>query len=314
MKITTCTEGSSRAVKFFQEIFDSFKPVKKFTSFFDNANFLLTDYKPSNSDVHTIIENFRGDIIEFTSLNCGYRGQGPGGTARVLQIIGLKQETALELREYNTIKIDFDGQKNNYQHCFDKDGENKEYITDYSLDMTTFFNCRVRAKEFQGCNIDENTVVNILTRDVYMINPEIHNLNGLLHCLHIMKPVEFEYVIGKKLYFIQVDEIPELSKTNVPVQLRHTRGVNLIIRGEKFDIKCLIGEKTLQGTLNCIYTYLMKANLFEECPIGDTYVNGKPNSSGLFNWWKTLFLMLRSPHTIHHQILDVNDKELKRNV
>lgn len=314
MKIITCDEGSFKAIKFFEEIFDSFKPIKKFTSFFDNANFLLTEYHPSNAEVHTIIENSRGEIIEFTSLNCGYQGQGPSATAKALQIIGLKRETTLELREYNTIKIDFDGKKNNYQHCNDKDDENKEYLTDYSLDTTTFFNGGVRTKEFQGCNFNEYTIINLTTRDVYMINPEIHNLVGLLNCLHVMKPLEIEYYIGKNAHFVQTDEIFEISSANRQVYPYGTNGINLIIRGEKFNILCLIEEKLLPGTLNSIYTYLMKTALFETYPIGGTYLNSNINSYGIFTWWKTLFLMLRSSHTIHHQILDVSDKELKKNV
>lgn len=298
MDITTCLESPHKAVELFYSLCEDFKPIKKFTSFFDNENFLLTTYKPSNASIHTIVENYRGEIIEFSSLNCGYIGAGPNATARVLQSIGLNEDLSLFLREHTAMQIDFE--------MFDRFGAS-------SIVTTSFFNGKVNAKDFSGCNLDKHTVADLSSRTVYMINPEIHNFTGLLNCLQVMKPIEFEYVIGKNFHMIKYEEVFSVFKglpDNTPID---TKGVNLIIRGEQFDLKCFISEKLFRGTINSIYTYLMKKSLFEECSVGTAYTYSKNQHSSLYAWWETLLLLFHRPKSALHQILDVNDKGLKRN-
>lgn len=292
-----CSASSNGAVTFFKEHADEFLPVHKFTSFFDNENFLLTPYTISNRAVHTIIENFQGDLLEFSGLLCGYGGQGPHATAEVLQMLGVEKTSAERLIWNNGIQIEF---------------HSSGLGSPYSVNTETIFNGRVRHREFIGLNLDKFSICNPITRNVYLINPEINNFNGLLNCLHVMKPVEFEYLIGERKGLLKFSNIPELTEKTVPSAYpTGTDGVNLIIRGQNFDVHCFIDSLFLRGTLNAVYLYLKKEPLFYETQVrSKTYISEiKPSSLGELGYLLKLFKPFKAPI---HKIIPVTDEELKK--
>lgn len=300
MEQLVCTASSPESVEYFKKHLADFAPIKKFTSFFDSENFLLTEYRVSMQSVHTVVENFRGGTIEFTGLICGYNGAGPRCTIEVLTLLGINREEAEQLILNDAVRIEF---------CYEQE------TVKYSCNTDVFFNGNVRNKELEGMNIGKYCWSNIVQREVYVINPELHSFNALLDCLHIMKPLLFEYVVGKRNYLIRCTDMPEFMNPYHPRQYpQGTEGVNLIIRGEMFDVKCFIDNHFFRGTLNAIYLYLTKASLFEETDVAVGAFVTDHGYKSIGGWLKLLWYMHGKKGTPIHRTLIVDDKELKRDV
>lgn len=259
MAVEVCNKSSDKCVDFFNKRFDSFKPIIKFTSFLDYENFLLTDYQVNNSFINTIVENDRGDQIQFDGLNCGYGGEGPNSTAKVLEQIGIDKTIAERWMYLPGLSIKFPDAFN--------------YQSETSISPKILFVHNRKSIDLDKFEINNYSQVNVATRKIFAINPQIDNFPGLLNLLNFMQPTEMEFHIGpnsKMLHSMKYFEI--FDKRNFSrfddEMIRGVNGVNLVIYGEKFDLICFISKHYIASTINCIYSYLMKKPLFEEKQLG----------------------------------------------
>lgn len=91
--------GSTKeSLQFFSDHIDDFKPVKKLVVFRDSENFIFTEYAMKRLNVNMVLESCNGDQLHLKNLNCGYYGDGPGGTLEVISKLGI---TDLKSFEYN---------------------------------------------------------------------------------------------------------------------------------------------------------------------------------------------------------------------
>ena len=250
---------SSGSYKFFLENYDEFKPLKKLVVFFDSANFLLTPYRVDGRHVHMVLENWNDQQLHINNMNCGYGGEGPSTTAEALQHIGISEKSSENLKLYDGIQIDFD--------------EDGNFISP-SIVTDVFFGGEQRGTyEFY---LDDCTYMDLSRKKIYMINPQLSNFTGLLNLTRKMKPKEMEYYIGKDSplengFRFKEDFIAFRGKTS-RYDVRITKGaneVNLIIRGELFDIICLVEKSELMTLINSLYMYIFKKSLFKNKLLGN---------------------------------------------
>lgn len=297
MSRLVCNDASHIAIGFLEKNLEMFQPVEKVTSFFDSRNFLITKYNLSHSSINTVIENRYGDLMEFSGLNCGYGGAGPQATAHLLRMLGIEESESYRLMQFDGLQIEF---------------KKTVGASDYSVSTEAFFNNRVRQKTYCGCNLNKYTIADVIARDVYMINPESYNFVGLLNCLQVMQPREFEYILGKQNFLIASRDVLKLGPWSETAFPWGTEGVNLIIRGKRFDLKCFIDNTVLKGTLNAIYLYLVKRSLFTEYSLGRSTALYPSQPNSYFATLKILVDIFRKEKAPIHQILKVSDKELKK--
>lgn len=262
MAVEVCDKSSDKCFRYFEEIFETFKPIVKLTSFLDNANFLLNDYHIQNPYINTIIENDRGDQIQFDGLNCGYGGEGPNCTAKVLEKIGIDKETAERWMYLPGLSISF-------PDAF-------KYVSEDSVRAHVLFVQNRGLKDLDKFELNCYSRANVVTRKIYSINPQLYNFPGFLNLLNVMQPTEMEYNIGPNSQMSNSLKISDVFSKNIYSYkgnygdvLRKTNSVNLIIYGEKFDIICFISEDEIASTVNCIYSYLMYEPLFKEKFLGE---------------------------------------------
>ena len=253
------TSTSYASYGFFLENYDDFKPIKKITVFFDSNNFLITPYKVDDTYVHMVLENWNEQQLHINNMNCGYGGEGPSTTAKLLKYVGVDEEYAEKLKFYDGFQINFD--------------ENGKFIKSDILNDVFFGDRRRGIYEFY---LDDYTYIDLNSRKVYLINPQIANFLGLLKLIDKMKPNELEYYIGENSPLENGFRFEEdfkvfkdkCFKYNRDI-IRGVKDVNLIIRGELFDVICLVNKNDLMVLINSIYMYIFKRNLFENRVLGN---------------------------------------------
>lgn len=116
-------------------------------------------------------------------------------------------------------------------------------------------------------DLNKYSFVETYSKKIYMINPQITNLKGFLNAVDIMKPREFEYFIGKNSPMensFRFNDYKMFRNSTVKYDKQKIKGakeVNFILRGEKFNIVCLIKRKDLIEFLNIVYAYIFKERL-----------------------------------------------------
>ena len=224
---------------------EEFGEIKSLTAFFIPENFLLTHYQLTKPSVTLILESYIGNIMEFGDANCGYRGTGPSSTRNLLNELGLPNSVSTILTEQGGIQISFSSDKQ-----------------DYHISHDVFFRNVLCHNYMPGCLLNEFTFADVKNREVFFINPELNNFNGLLNCLEIMKPTELEFISNGNLG--EYSKILSPLSMNILSQPMHNDGLNICVRGELFDIKCFVSNKLFVSTLNAIYVFLTKDTLMEE--------------------------------------------------
>ena len=253
------TSTSYASYGFFLENYDDFKPIKKITVFFDSNNFLITPYKVDDTYVHMVLENWNEQQLHINNMNCGYGGEGPSTTAKLLKYVGVDEEYAEKLKFYDGFQINFD--------------ENGKFIKSDILNDVFFGDRRRGIYEFY---LDDYTYIDLNSRKVYLINPQIANFLGLLKLIDKMKPNEMEYYIGENSPLENGFRFEEDFKVFKDKYFKYNRDiirgvkdVNLIIRGELFDVICLVNKNDLMVLINSIYMYIFKRSLFENRVLGN---------------------------------------------
>lgn len=267
--IVVSGSNSKKILELFKSQMDSFLPVKKLTVFFDNENFLLTPYTPANRSINMVIENTKGQQMHL-DLNCGYGGQGPSRTCDLLVALGISEEKACRLIQNNR-GVEFD------------------FINDYAKPLPNFFASFEKIGE-AFFPLEEYSQIEVTNRKIYMINPQINNLAGLLNAIQVMKPTELEYFTGDDSPLDNGRIVQEQPQYDFYEKAKGTKGINLAIYGELFDIFCYIDRECRLSFINFIYLYLMKRPLFENRLIKDGYISTPGKKLSNWSIIKSLFL------------------------
>lgn len=241
-------ESSADSLNQFIENYDKHNPITKLTCFFDNYNFLLTKYQVANVGISMVLENANGDQTHISNLNCGYRGTGPSSTSQLMQHLGVTVEDAEEYKLRQGFEVTFNS--NHYKF----------------KEKSSFF--QVGNIHKGGFHVSKNEEIDILRRKVYMVNPQRNNFTSLLNCLYEMQPAALEYFVGEhstlensmSLNGIQATEANGLGQRSEV----NTEYVNLIIRGNLFDLICFVNTREVITTVNAIHLLLLKKPLYIE--------------------------------------------------
>jgi len=227
MEVLQCTGSTHKCLEFFYEHIEKLKPVENFTAFFDNANFLLTNYKIEYPGTHAIIAG-NGKEMHLTSINCGYGGASPSGTEEIIVHLGVPPKKAELLKWERGLSIDF---SNNIYSVNKPKLFFANSTTHKHLDELTF------------CVLGDNTCVELENnkREVHMLNPTRNNLKNFYNCLDEMKPTTVTY-------------IPDYSIT-------HPDGLVtsiLEITGAKFNLYCKGEYEEIYRLFEDVYKLIYK--------------------------------------------------------
>jgi len=256
--------------------------LKKITVFFDNANFIFTKYKV-DYDVLFVAEKINGTEIHATQLNCGYGGNGPSSTYKVLLGLDVNESLAEMAFTSRGFEIDFTDRLN-----IVKDMVFFQYRNDAVTTSETF-------------KFDEYSQVNIKKRRIKMFNPQVNNINGLFNAIDRMKPYTFEFFIG--------DDSPldngyrfkwhDKAFSHDPFghqKLLGIKHVNIIIRGKIFDIYCLVDTNMITSVVNVIHSYLFKKPYFDEAHTDDSIYLLKSSKLTKIKMFLSLFKSKKNIH------------------
>lgn len=253
MKTFIYKDENISADGYFRKIKNEFGVPKKLLCFFCNENFLISKYNLQDKETYLVLESTTGNIIEFCNLNCGYIGTSTIRTKELLLELGLAEETATLLITMDSINIDFIYTK-------------KSELPKISISNQILFSPTIRKKDVLTCTLNEFTYVNLLGKNITFVNPEYNNFHGLLSCAKLMHATELEYSVNEYIHDIR-DASNDLNYFYSPNELRkpvECYGVNLYIRGNFFDVRCMISEKHLFSVLYTILLILKKDFVFEE--------------------------------------------------
>lgn len=288
--------GTQNMKETFLQTLSQMKSIRKVCVFLDNNNFLITDFQPKTPDTNLILQDDAGNEIHIEFGNCGYHGKGPDNTVWVLEMLGVDIETARQLVYHN------DG----LQFSLSANGQ----IQPRSINTRVLFCPFQRLSDTFG--IIENHVaaeVYLTQRKVILFNPQYNCFSGLLRAIDDMKINEMEYYIGKNsplenFFRFNIDyksrglPLPKESKGCNMSGLSH---VNLSLRGQRFDISCLVSRDIEVPFINTIYTYLTGDTLFSNDIMTQYYK------------YKTSWLMRKKNFDLHKTIKLIDKKDRKYN-
>ena len=239
--------------------FRNFGRLKKFVCFFDNTNFLMTNYYPLDDHVQAILENVNGDTMQFHHLLCGYNGHGSRRTAKLLELLGIDRETAHELcctEKKRGLQLEI-APSSSSQNCY--------IIQQASSDCWFQPFEKDSQKEICSCGVS----VSIVQRTMTFVRPEQNRLLDFLRSISLCRPFSFEYSMdvkkpiesdlnlrSKGLLFNDFTVSPKKSDAN------------LLIRGDRFNVYGCIDRRAILGMSNAVYYFLTNKKLFYEYSIG----------------------------------------------
>lgn len=268
-------KGSEETIRELRRIYsDDFSDIRKITVFKNQINFLFTEYRIDNNNVHMIIEDFSGRIISITGMNCGYFGEGPNATLYLLKKIGIDEKDAEKIILKDSIILEFKDKQN-----FDTlEISHKYYIN-------TYFKGLMNEERNESFNLDnmkiylgEDVKVDIVDRKVYMINPQVENFMSLLILIRLSDPKKIRYYIGEKSNIE-----PSIRSFDFFQDTKTTKGINMYIEGDKYDIACFVNKKEQFNVISSIYYYIFKESLFKVTRFKDMVIYSKD-----FSIWKLI--------------------------
>jgi len=257
-------QSSKGDIDFFKEQYDIFRPIKKITVYYEEINFIFSSYNAGMS-VSFIAENWDGKEMHLQGLSCGYGGEGPSTTARLLEFLGMDKEQAHNLKHESGLIIHFDTQGN---------------IDNGNIDTSAFFSSGGR-----NCIIDTEKI-NIATiwsdgctyYKLYYFDPNENDVTQIFKLIEKSPPYEFEYDLNEKNefdYFYQstsydynflqsVNCKSKYTGNNSRFVENYTPFVNchLVLKFNKFDIVVSIRDKDARKKIiNQVYNHIANSNL-----------------------------------------------------
>lgn len=241
-KILKIKGSTDTAVKELLTILPPINQIKKITMFQYGVNFWLTEYL---TDLHThfVLEKKNGERIDSDGINCGYPGTGPRGTEKIFDVLGISEK-------YPGLPLCSSGFSLSFA---DENIKLKDNITFFYEDNKKFG----KIKKYGFCT-NAYSEIHYDSRKIYLIEPQIHNFTGMLNLIQVMKPYHFSFYIGNESPLDNQYRIyrPDFKNTRMKFGGIKAHGVNMVIKGNVFDICCLIDKDTIIPFSNVIYQYI----------------------------------------------------------
>lgn len=122
-----------------------------------------------------------------------------------------------------------------------------------------WFHLAVKANFYSN----EYTQIDYDLRKIYLMNPQIHNLSGLLNLIQVMQPYHFSIYVGNDS---PLDNHYRIYRDNFRFDHMYSYNckadcVNLMIKGKIFDVCCLVDKDTIIPFSNVIYQYIFHESL-----------------------------------------------------
>lgn len=271
---------AEKELSLFHEYISKFGSVKEIVCFQYNANFIFSLIPGLDNAIHLIIQNEQDQFLMFSSLACGYYGEGPRATAAILEHLGVAKSDAEKCFTHSSIRITF--------------SEGRKYALSFP---PTFFgnseNDRFPLNSF--CNIS------VGGRRIIMVNPQEHHFPGLLHLLHLMEPTCMDYLMGKSsCYFCNntwTKDLIEDHTIRIDAPPPYTDGVNLMIYGKLLDVWCLVDRRYLAGLINAIMMYMEGITFLPETNLDALSISCKGKSKR--DQIVRLFQFMRNRKTVY---------------
>ena len=232
------------------------RPFRSMDVFFDMTNHLLGTYTGLISGIaaYGVLVSYDGTVFSVQQMNCGYGGHGPHNTKKLLQWLGVDDDTAEDWIYHPGIHIEFDEQGN--------------WINS-SLRLTAPFDSR--EAENPDISLSSDRVYsNIEMRAVFFINPHDGNYRYLFNALHLCKPIEFTYYCGNDAaQRISYDAILNFEFRRSAALKRLAKGGFVWIHGQQYDVVCLAERDSICSLIQNLHSYFFGSGLFYETYIGD---------------------------------------------
>lgn len=220
--------------------------LKRVTVFFDNSNFLLTQYQLMSPWVHMVLE-FENREIQIEPINCGYVGAGPNASIRLMKTLGLSEWYIEPLFYGNTalsfaVEQDRISQLNTYQLFYEKQSS-----------------CYYKKEALKNqIKLYPNVDVKIEERLVRMYNPQRTNWMGFLNLLNYMDNIQMEYYIGDSSPLDNGLSIMGGTRSGFEngIDIKGTIHSNLYLKGDNFSVSCLIDREYEMEVIEAVYLAL----------------------------------------------------------
>jgi len=276
------TGNSEKCADLVLEEIGSITALRYITVFFDNANFLFTNYSVDH-DVLFVAEKKDGTEVHATNLNCGYGGNGPTCTNYVLTKLGIDEQTANIAFTSRGFQMEF------------SDGVVKV------RDKVFFQYAKDAVKTPNVFGFDEFSEVNVPLKRITMLNPHTNNIQGLFNAIDVMEPYLYEFFIGKESpladgYRVSHHTLPQADDKS---QIRGLKHVNIIIRGKVFDVYCIVDTNFVGSLVNILHCYLLNRPYFRETIANQSL--GLTNKKG-FYWFKLFISLFMKGRDIHELV------------
>lgn len=258
MKKILISGNSNKAVNEIKERISQVSDLKYVAVFFENANFLVTKYRPLSNGVCMILELEDQTELHIEGANCGYGGGGPHATLKILRMFGL-EENYLERLVFENDAVQF---------CV-----NDKKIVTRSINTTYLFYPKIRETSADKSmrnkiRIDRNVDVDLRNAKVMIYNPHRSCFKGMLNLLGYMDDIEFEYYLGSNssleggLHLEKKFNSALYNGIDKP-DLKGIEHVNLVLKGENLKVICWIDRADEKAVIESIYLSLTGERLFE---------------------------------------------------
>lgn len=250
-------EGSSYEVKTqVEKYMESAGQLTHVTVFFDNYNFLLTQYELLSPFVHMVLE-FENLEMQIESVNCGYAGSGPNAAVRIMELAGISRDYAETLFFANRA-LDFEVWEGTV-------GKINTYCLFYTPGPTNYY----KESELENKIVcDGNVEVILNEKKVRLYNPQRTNWRGFINLLAYVDNLKMEYYIGENspldrgLYF-GGDFGDVLRGRGNSLDIKGAEHSNLYLHGDNFNIACFIDRRYEIQVIEAVYLALTGKRLFK---------------------------------------------------
>lgn len=267
--------------KYFKENIEELGIIKEISCAFNPSNLIFFEDEIENRSYHFVAKTYESNVLFLSGINCGYGGEGPGSYERILTFLGVDEKIAEQISYSRASKVYFD-REGNYTNweC------PPFYIDDRDL---------VHKIDPKYCDVD------LKARKIYLFNSERY-LDKLVEILEMLNPYRLEYWIGDnsrlddnfraklpknwQLTDEHNDYLSDYSfKAKTRKEWRERRKtryprateVNIILRGEKYDVLLLLAPELQLSTLEFLHLYFL----------GDSFTN--KNYESVYNYLPKLY-------------------------
>lgn len=180
-----CHGTTRECLNYFTDNISKLENIIKMTTFEDSENFIFTKYEPfCYASMGAILEGENGLLMFLDGLNCGYSGEGPTGTEKVLERLGISDENAEKWKCESGLSIDFT--------------RSEDENTQYGLIHAPFFAYQTtKRNNYSQFELGTYAWLRVGEHQIIMLNPQNNRFNDLLNILQVSGPYQMEVCYGQ---------------------------------------------------------------------------------------------------------------------